>query len=218
MDGAPFVLPRLGAMLRYAAPRVIEGAIAPVAVFVVALHFLGVMGAVAAGLGLAYSLVIWRIVTRRKLPALLLIGTVLLTARSALALSTGSVFVYFLQPTLGLTLVSIAFLLSAGTAQPLAGRIARDFCPIPEHIATTLPMRRFFRQITLLWAVAEFANAGITLWLLLSQSVGVYVVTRAVASLVLTAAAIMLSVLWFRRSMSHHIVFAPRRQPAISLV
>jgi hypothetical protein len=217
MDGAPFVLPRLGAMLRYAAPRVIEGSIAPVAVFVIALKFLGVTGAVIAGLGFAYSLIAWRVVTRRKVPALLIIGTVLLTARSALALSTGSVFVYFLQPTLGLTLVAMAFLLSAGTAQPLAGRIARDFCPIPEHVATTGPMRRFFRQITLLWAVAELANAGITLWLLLSQSVGVYVVTRTVVSLGLTGIAIGLSVLWFRRSMSRHVVFAPRRQPAISL-
>ena len=210
MDGAPFVLPRLGAMLRYAAPRVVENAIAPVAVFVIALHFLGVAGAIVAGLGFAYSLVGWRLVTRRGVPALLIIGTVLLTARSALALSTGSVFVYFLQPTLGLTLVAMAFLLSAGTAQPLAGRIARDFCPIPEHVATTVPMRKFFRQITLLWACAELANAGITLWLLLSQSVGVYVVTRAVMSVTLTGLAIMLSVLWFRRSMSRHVVFAPR--------
>jgi hypothetical protein len=210
MDGAPFVLPRLGAMLRYAAPRVVENAIAPVAVFVTALHFLGVAGAIVAGLGFAYSLVGWRIITHRRVPALLIIGTVLLTARSALALSTGSVFVYFLQPTLGLTLVAMAFLLSAGTAQPLAGRIARDFCPIPEHVASTVPMRKFFRQITLLWACAELANAGITLWLLLSQSVGVYVVTRAVMSVALTGVAIMLSVLWFRRSMSRHVVFAPR--------
>src|SRR5689334_25192716 len=57
MDGAPFVLPRFGAMLRYAAPRVFEGSIAPVAVFVIALRFLGVTGAVIAGLGFAYSLV-----------------------------------------------------------------------------------------------------------------------------------------------------------------
>jgi hypothetical protein len=217
MDGAPFVLPRLGALLRYAAPRVFENAIAPVAVFVIFLHFLGVAAAIAAGLGLAYSLVVWRLVTRRGVPALLIIGTVLLTARSALALSTGSVFVYFLQPTLGLTLVAMAFLLSAATAQPLAGRIARDFCPIPEHVATTVPMKKFFRQITLLWAVAEMANAAITLWLLLSQSVGVYVVTRAIASMTLTGLAIALSVLWFRRSMSRHVVFASR-QPALATV
>jgi Protein of unknown function (DUF3159) len=218
MEAAPFVLPRLGALLRYAAPRVVENAIAPVAVFVTALHFLGVYGAVVAGLGFAYSLIAWRIVTHRKVPALLIIGTVLLTARSALALSTGSVFVYFLQPTLGLTLVASAFLLSLATAQPLVGRIACDFCPIPEHVATTVAMKRFFRQITLLWAAAELANAAITLWLLLSQSVGVFVVTRTVASLSLTGIAIGLSVLWFRRSMSRHVVFAPRRVAVVPAV
>lgn len=218
MDGAPFQLPRLGALLRFAAPRVVEGAIAPVAVFVVALHFLGVTGAVAAGLGLAYSLIGWRVLTGRKVPAVLILGTVLLTARSALALSTGSVFVYFLQPTLGTTLVALAFLLSAGTGRPLVGRLARDFCPIPEHVADAPPMQRFFRQITLLWAAAQLANAAMTLWLLLSQSVGVFVVTRTLVSLGVTGIAIALSVLWFRRSMSRHVVFAPRRQPAISLV
>ena len=218
MDGAaPFQLPRIGALVRYAAPRVLEGAVAPLAVFVVSLHFLGVMGAVAAGLGFAYSLVAWRLLTKRKVPALLIMGTVLLTARSVLALSTGSVFVYFLQPTLGTTLVAFAFLLSLGTGRPLVGRLARDFCPIPEHVAEAPPMRRFFRQITLLWAGAQLANAAITLWLLLGQSVGVFVVTRTAVSLGFTALAIGASVLWFRRSMRHHVVFAPRRQPALIL-
>jgi hypothetical protein len=210
MDGQPFQLPPFRAHVRHAAPRVIEGAIAPVVVFVVALHLFGAAVAVITGLGFAYSLIVWRLATGRRVPALLIIGTVLLTARSALALSTGSLFVYFLQPTLGLTLVAAAFVISAATTQPLAGRVARDFCPIPDHIATTRPMRRFFRQITLLWAVTELANAAITLWLLLSQTVSVYVVARPIASFTLTGSAIVLSVLWFQRSMSPHVVFAPR--------
>ena len=52
------------------------------------------------------------------------------------------------------------------------------------------------------------------MWLLLSQSVGVFVVTRTVSSVTLSALAITLSVLWFRRSMSEHVAFAPRRVAA----
>jgi hypothetical protein len=214
MESSPYLLPRMGGLLRHAAPRVFEGAIAPVAVFLLALHFLGVVGAIVAGLGFAYGIIGWRVLTRRQVPGLLVIGAVSLTARSALAIASGSIFVYFLQPTLGTALVATAFLASVGAGRPLAGRLARDFCPIPDHVAATVPMRRFFTQITLLWAVTQLVNAAIAMWLLLSQSVGVFVVTRTVSSVTLSALAITLSVLWFRRSMSDHVAFAPRRVAA----
>ena len=214
MESSPYLLPRMGGLLRHAAPRVFEGAIAPVAVFLLALHFLGVVGAIVAGLGFAYGIIGWRLLTRRRVPGLLVIGAVSLTARSALAIASGSIFVYFLQPTLGTALVATVFLASVGAGRPLAGRLARDFCPIPDDVATTVPMRRFFTQITLLWAVTQLLNAAVAMWLLLSQSVGVFVVTRTVSSITLSALAVTLSVLWFRRSMSDHVAFAPRRVAA----
>ncbi len=210
METAPFQLPRLRTMWRHAAPRVFEGCIAPVAVFLIALELLGVIGAIVAGLGLAYGLIAWRLATHRTIPGLLLIGALTLTVRSILALMTGSVLLYFLQPTLGTAVVGCAFLFSAGTSRPMVGKIARDFCTIPDHVAHTVPMKRFFRQITLLWAATEIVNSAIAVWLLLSQSVGTYVVTRTASSLGLTALAIGASVIWFQRSMSNHCVFAPR--------
>jgi hypothetical protein len=93
VDSGPYLIPRLGGLLRHAAPRVLEGAIAPLAVFVVALHWLGIVGAVVAGLGYAYTVLGWRLVTRRPVPGLLVLGALTLTARSVLALATGSVFV-----------------------------------------------------------------------------------------------------------------------------
>jgi hypothetical protein len=201
-------------LLRHAAPRVVEGVIAPVTVFVVTLHFFNVVGAIIAGVGLAYAAIAGRLLTRRPVPGILLLGAVTITARSALALATSSTFLYFLQPTLGTALVAAVFCVSAVTSRPLAGRLARDFCPIPEHVASAPPMRRFFVQITLLWALTEFTIAGVALWLLLSQSVGVFVVTRTVASVMLTGLAIGVSVLWFQRTMGEHVAFAPRRASA----
>ena len=207
---APFLVPRIGALLRHAAPRVLEGVVAPAAVFVTALHFLGVIGAVAAGLGFAYTMILGRLCVGRPVPGFLVLGALTLTARSALALATGSTFLYFLQPMLGTALVATAFLASVLTGRPLAARLARDFCPIPDHVATAAPMRRFFVQITLLWAVTELVIAGVALTLLLSESVGVFVVTRTVSSLVLTGVAIGASVGWFQRTMGDHVTFAPR--------
>ncbi|HEV3452412.1 MAG TPA: VC0807 family protein [Acidimicrobiia bacterium] len=210
MDGAPFVIPRLGALVRHAAPRVVEGMIAPVTVFLLALHFFNVAGAVIAGAGFAYAAIAGRLVTGRRVPGILLLGALTITARSVLALATGSTFLYFLQPALGTALVAVAFFVSAVTSRPLAGRLARDFCPIPDDVASAAPMRRFFVQITLLWAVTELTIAVLGSWLLLSQSVGVFVVTRTVSSLTITGLAIALSVLWFQRTMGEHVAFAPR--------
>jgi hypothetical protein len=210
VDAAPYVIPRPGGLARHAAPRVLEGFVAPVAVFLLALHFVNLMGAVVAGLGFAYAAIAWRLVARRPVPGLVVLGAVTMTARSAIALATGSTFLYFLQPMLGTALVATAFLASVLTGRPLAARLARDFCPIPDHVATAAPMRRFFVQITLLWAVTELVIAGVALTLLLSESVGVFVVTRTVSSLVLTGVAIGASVGWFQRTMGDHVTFAPR--------
>ena len=95
---------------------------------------------------------------------------------------SGSVVVYFLQPSLGTVLVATAFLISAAINRPLAGKLASDFCPLPDDVRMNAHVRRFFRQISLLWAFAHACNATITIWLLLSQSVATFVVARVAVS------------------------------------
>jgi hypothetical protein len=107
-------------------------------------------------------------------------------------------------------------LFSVPLNRPLAGKLAHDFCPLPVEMHANTHVRRFFRQITLLWAFAQAANAGITIWLLFSQSLGTFVVLRMVVSTSVTVAAIVVSVLWFKRSMARHdiVVHMPRWRPA----
>ena len=118
-----------------------------------------------------------------------------------IALAAHSVVVYFLQPSLGTMLVAGAFLLSVPLDRPLAGKLAHDFCPLPNEMHANLHVRRFFRQISLLWAFAQTAQAAITIWLLFSQSIGTFVVLRTAVSVVVTVAALVASVVWFKRSM-----------------
>ena len=101
-------------------------------------------------------------------------------------------------------LVAAAFLLSVPLNRPLAGRLALDFCPLPVEMRANAHVRHFFRPITLLWAFAQAANAGLSIWLLFSQSLGTFVVLRMVVSTTVTVAAIAASVLWFKRSMARH--------------
>jgi hypothetical protein len=206
-----FEVPRLRTLARHALPHVLEGTVVPLALFLLTLHFVGVWGAVLIGLGWTYAAVARRLLMGKRVPGILLLTAVTLTARTVVAMVSGSVVVYFLQPTLGTALVAGAFLLSVPLGRPLAERLARDFCPIPSGVLAHAPVRRFFLQITLLWAFTQLANAAVTLWLLLSQSLATFLVAKTLVSWGLTGSAIAVSTIWFHRSMRRHGVLAPRR-------
>ncbi len=97
-----------------------------------------------------------------------------------------------------------AFLFSVPLGHPLAGRLAADFCPLSKEMHANTHVRRFFRQISFLWAFVQTANAGITIWLLFSQSLATFVLLRSVVSAGVTITAIVASALWFKRSMARH--------------
>ena len=77
-------------------------------------------------------------------------------------------------------------------------------------------MRQFFRQVTLLWAVTQLANASVTLWLLFSESLATFLIAKTLVSWGLTGTAIVVSTIWFRRSMTRHGILARRGEPAPS--
>lgn len=194
-------LPDLRSVARRASLRILEGVVVPLALFLVALHLLGVWGAMTVGLAWVYGLIALRACMRKPIPGVLLLGALTLTTRTIIAFASHSVVIYFLQPSLGTVLVGAAFLVSVALDRPLAARLAIDFCPLSAEVRANEHVRRFFREISLLWAFAQAANAGITIWLLFSQSIGTFVVLRSVVSASVTIVGIVASVLWFRRSM-----------------
>jgi hypothetical protein len=213
---ALFEIPRLRTLARHALPHVLEGTVVPLVLFLLTLRLVGVWGAVLIGLGWTYTAVVRRLLTGRRVPGILVLGAVTLTARTVVAMVSGSVVVYFLQPTLGTALVAGAFLLSVPLGRPLAQRLARDFCPIPEDVLANTHVRQFFRQVTLLWAVTQLANASVTLWLLFSESLATFLIAKTLVSWGLTGSAIVVSTIWFRRSMTRHGILARRGEPAPS--
>lgn len=214
MDPLRIEIPNLRALARHSLPNVLEGTVLPLLVFLATLHLLGVWGAMTAGLVYSYGAIARRLLTGRRVPGVLLIGALTLTARTVLALLSGSVFVYFLQPSLGTALVATAFLLSVPFGRPLAQRLAHDFCPFSPEVFAHGHMKRFFEQISLLWAVAQFTNAALTIWLLVNHSVTTFVLASRLVSLSLTTTAIGLSVAWFHRSMARHGILVAWRLPA----
>jgi hypothetical protein len=194
--------PRLRSLARQGLPAIIEGTIMPLAIFYAALWGLGMWGALIAALTWSYFAIARRIVTKQPIPGLVLLSALALTFRTVLALATGSVFVYFLQPSLATALLGFAFLASMSTDQPLIQRLARDFLPVSPDFFTNPFVRHFFMRISLLWAMVMLANAGVTTWMLFQLPVSLFVVSKTVASVVMTGVAIAYSVIWFRRLLS----------------
>lgn len=204
MHHPPIEIPRLRALARHALPNLVEGTLVPLGVFYAALWLVGVRGGLVAGLAWSYVAIGRRLAARRPVPGLLVLGTAGLTARTVVALASGSVFVYFLQPTLTTVLIAGVFLASVPAGRPLAERLAGDFLPLPDTFLGSAPVRRFFARITVLWAFVQLANAALSIWLLLTQPVATYVVARTAGSWLLTGSAVVASTLWFRWEMQRH--------------
>jgi hypothetical protein len=194
-----FEIPRLRDLARHALPHVFEATLAPLALFYLALWLVGVWAALVTGLVWSYSCIIRRVVRGDRIPGILVLGCVGLTARFVVAVATGSIFVFYLQPTLATLLVAGAFLVSLPAGRPLAQKLAADFCPLPEAFLERPAVQAFFQRITLLWALVHVVNAGVTIYLLMTQPVGVYVVAKTAAGWTITGSGIAVSTWWFRR-------------------
>ncbi len=201
MAQATLHIPRPWAVVRHAGPQLVESTIGPAGVFYAMLCVLGLRAALVATLAWSYLAVARRVRTRRRLPGMLVIAAVVLSLRTAAALATGSGFVYFIQPTAATFVLAVAFLISVPAGRPLAERLAQDFFPLDPQVVARPGVRRFFERISLLWTAAFLANAGLGLWLLLSQSLADFVWLKTVLSLAIIGAAVVASTLWFRRAL-----------------
>ncbi len=194
----PLVIPGPRAVLRHSLPNVIVGKVIPLVVFVGFLRLVGTTGALIAALGWSLAVVVQRRWTGQAVPGLVLLSTIGLAAKTVLALATGSLVVYFLQPTISTAFVGVAFLVSVFMGKPLAERLANDFCPFDPETADHPMLGLFFSRLSLLWSITSLLNAGLTLWLLLTQSVTTFLIIKSFMGPTFTAATLGLAAVWFR--------------------
>ena len=181
--------PRLAAILGHLFLSLLVANIIPAVLFYVCLVTIDVWAALVAALVWCYGAVSWRMVTRRRASGLLILTVFVLTVRTAFALASGDTFVYFLQPVLSDIVVATAFLVSLATARPVVARLAADFYPMSDDLARRPRVQQLFWRLTLLWALVCIGKAGISFWLLQTQSIAAFVLTKNLALLTLTALA-----------------------------
>lgn len=181
--------------------NVLVGKIAPLIIFLVLFRFTGVTAAVLAALAWSLGVVGYQRSRGHRIAGLVILSIVGNTAKTIIALATGSVVAYFIQPTISTTLIGTAFLLSVPLGLPLAERLVRDFCPIDEHTAAQPEFNAFFPRLSLLWAATSLLNGAVTLYLLLTQSITNFVLIKAFLGPTTTGITIVVGLWWFRRTM-----------------
>ncbi|MDR8410783.1 VC0807 family protein [Nonomuraea sp. 3-1Str] len=199
MNHPAVTLPRLTSLARQAVPRLLEGVVAPLAVFYAALALLGLTGALVAAVAWVYLGVAWRLVRGVRVPATMVLAAIAITARAAVGLWTGSWVVYFIQPELGTICISMAFLASVRLNRPLVQKLTLDYIHLPSAVLKHERMRRFFARITLLWGFVLLANSTVSIYLALHESLGTFMLLRTSAVAAISGLAVAFSIFAFKR-------------------
>jgi Protein of unknown function (DUF3159) len=141
-----------------------------------------------------YTAVLRRVVARRTVPTLLILACLGVTVRTTIFLFSGNTFVYFAQPILGTLVTAATFGISLLIGRPLIARFAQDFCALGTDVQHRPAIAHHFRRLTLLWAVINLTSALLSVVLLLTVPVAVFVGTRTVAAWALTFAGVIITV------------------------
>ena len=206
-------IPHWRAVLRHAVPNVIEGKVVPVALFVGLLHTGGTSPALIGALAWSLLALGRRQLRSERASGILILTTLGLTARTIAALATGSLLVYFLQPTVATALVGLAFVGSVALGRPLAERLVMDLCPMDDEARAHPTLQRFFSHASLWWGFTSAINFAITLWLLMSRSPTTFVVVKSFLGPLTTTFTLLVAYWWFRSLMARsgtQVVFASR--------
>jgi hypothetical protein len=162
--------------------------------------YVAVTDAVSPDAGLlAGTAVVWLLIALRKIAtgsvtSLLMISALVLTVQTAVAVSTGFLWMFQLQFPLGNLAMCVMFARTAPTHKPLVAQLAAEVVAIKQPHPG---LHRFFQGATWLWA---------GLFLLLTLGMAVMMVTEpfklfmllsSVVTIVLTVLGAGICVLWF---------------------
>lgn len=138
-----------------------------------------------AGL-LAGTAVVWLLIAIRKIvsgsvSSLLMISALVLTIQTAIAISTGYLWMFQLQFPLANLAMCVVFAWTASTGKPLVAQLARDVVALKQPDAHHPGLHRFFQGATWFWAA---------LFLLLTLGMAVMMVTEPFRLFMLLSSAV----------------------------
>jgi hypothetical protein len=166
---------------------------------------------------LAGTAVVWLLIVIRKIvsgsvSALLMISALVLTIQTAVAISTGYMWMFQLQFPLANLAMCVVFARTAPTGKPLVAQLAAEVVALKQPEAQHPGLHRFFQGATWFWA---------GLFLLLTLGMAVMMVTEPYKLFMLLSTAVTIGLtvvgaavclVWFRavlRRLGLRLRFSP---------
>jgi hypothetical protein len=184
----------LATILRRCWPHLVEATVVPAVLFYVCLIGPGLGWAYVSALAWSYGALGRRVVLRKPIPPILVLGLVGITAKTVVAVISGSAFLYFLQPVLANVAMAGLFLASVVVGRPLIGRLAHEFWEVTPDVAARPAVRVLFRRLTVVWAAANLGIATLTLMLLWWLPLAAFVAMKQVSALGITFGAVFVTI------------------------
>jgi hypothetical protein len=187
-------LPHPRRLIRASAWSMAESVGLPFGTYVAVTDLVSPDAGLLAGTAVVWLLIVLRKVVTGSVTALLMISALVLTVQTAVAISTGYMWMFQLQFPLGNLAMCVMFARTAPTRKPLVAQLAAEVVALKQPHPG---LHRFFQGATWLWA-------GLFLLLTLGMAVmmetepfKLFMLLSSVVTIGLTAVGAGICVLWF---------------------
>jgi hypothetical protein len=178
----------------------LEAVVVPTVLLAILLHVIGTTRSILVAVGWCACAIGLRWIVDRRLPGTLLLGSAALAVKATIALASGSILVYLLQPVLGSVVMAMLFLGSAAFGRPITMRLCRDFVHVPAHILDKRGVRRMFTEVAVIWGFSRLVDVALNLGFL-HRGVDAGLWARGLISPLLTVLAVAVCTAWGWRSL-----------------
>jgi hypothetical protein len=187
-------LPHPRRLLRSTAWTMAESVGLPFGTYVVVTDVVSPDAGLLAGTAVVWLLIALRKVVTKSVTALLMISALVLTVQTAVAISTGYMWMFQLQFPLGNLAMSVMFARTASTPKPLVAQLAAEVVALKQPHPG---LHRFFQGATWLWAgLFLLLTLGMTV-MMKTEPFKLFMLLSSVVTIGLTVVGAAICVLWF---------------------
>jgi hypothetical protein len=187
-------LPRPRRLLWTSAWTMAESVGLPFGTYVVVTDVVSPDAGLLAGTAVVWLLILLRKVVTGSVTALLTISALVLTVQTAVAISTGYMWMFELQFPLGNLAMCVMFARTAPTRKPLVTQLAAEVVALKQPHPG---LHRFFQGATWLWAgVFLLLTLGMTV-MMKTEPFKLFMLLSSVVTVALTVVGAAICVLWF---------------------
>lgn len=201
-------VPSVQAILRSGAPRFAREAFGPVGAFYVGWKLGGLATGIILASVLAVALEAYEH-RRGRRGTLALVSAAFVVVQGVVGLVADSAVVYLAQPVVVSAIWGLACLVSVAIRRPLMGVFADAWYSFPPEVKGSKTYLRIFSVESVVWGLYFLARSGLRMLVLLTGSIGSFVVVQALTGIPFMIVLIVWSVSYSVRGFERSDEFEP---------